>query len=167
MKRFVLLSIILLFFVFPKSVFAVCPVCTVAVAGGLGISRWLGIDDSVTGIWIGGIILSSGFWLSDWIRKKDWKVPYPDVLSIGLFFLLVIPPLYWADMIGSEGNVLWGFDKIIFGTTLGSLIFLGSVNADKWLRTVNEDKVFVYYQKVIIPVFSLTLGSYVLYLITR
>ena len=25
---------------------AICPVCTVAVGAGIGLSRWLGIDDS-------------------------------------------------------------------------------------------------------------------------
>jgi len=65
-----------LFLVFPAKVYAVCPICTVAVGAGLGISRWLGIDDSVTGLWIGGLILSSGLWLADWIGKKGWRVPY-------------------------------------------------------------------------------------------
>ena len=83
---------------------AVCPICTVAVGAGLGISRWLGIDDSVTGVWIGGLILSSGLWLADWIGKKGWRVPYKEAVSVGLFFLFVIPPLYWGKMIGISGN---------------------------------------------------------------
>lgn len=32
---------------------AVCPVCTVAVGTGVGLSRWLGVDDTITGLWLG------------------------------------------------------------------------------------------------------------------
>lgn len=147
-------------------VHAVCPVCTVAVGAGLGISRWLGIDDSVTGIWIGGLVLSSGLWLADWIGKKGWKVPYKETVSVGLFFLFIIPPLYWVKMIGLSGNTLWGVDKVLLGTVIGSAVFLSGVWLDKWLRTTNNDRVYVYYQKVIIPVFLLSIASFVFYLIT-
>jgi len=146
--------------------YAVCPICTVAVGAGLGISRWLGIDDSVADIWIGGLILSSRLWLADWIGKKGWKVPYKEVASVVLLFLFVIPPLYWMKMIGLGGNTLWGVDKLLLGTVIGSVVFLFGVWFDKWLRTTNQNKVYVYYQKVIIPVFLLSLVSFVFYLIT-
>lgn len=166
MIRFIPLFSLLFLFLFPTSAHAVCPVCTVAVAGGLGISRWLGIDDAVTGIWIGGLILSSGLWLSDWIDKKGWKIPQKELVSVVIFFLFVIPPLYWAKMIGLPDNTLWGVDKVVLGTVIGSVLFMCGVWIDKWLRTTNEGKVYVYYQKVIAPVFLLTLGSFILYLIT-
>ncbi|PJE62318.1 hypothetical protein COU88_05650, partial [Candidatus Roizmanbacteria bacterium CG10_big_fil_rev_8_21_14_0_10_39_6] len=127
----------------------------------------IGIDDSVTGIWIGGLILSSGLWLADWIGKKGWKVPHKELVSVVLFYLFVIPSLYWAKMVGLASNTLWGVDKLILGTVVGSILFIVGVRFDKWLRTINEGKVYVYFQKVIIPVFLLTLGSFVLYLITN
>ena len=65
---------------FIKPVQAVCPVCTVAVGAGVGISRLIGIDDSITGVWIGGLIISSGLWMGDFIRKKKWKIPIPEIL---------------------------------------------------------------------------------------
>ena len=160
------LSAAAFFLVTTTRVEAVCPVCTVAVAGGLGISRFLGIDDSVTGIWVGGLILSSGLWLADWIGKRGWNVPQKEVVSTGLFLLMVIPPLYWAEMIGLHGNTLWGVDKVLLGTAVGTAVFLGGVAVDKWLRTTNEGRVYVYYQKVIVPVFLLSLVSFAFYLIT-
>lgn len=165
MKKIMALALILVL-AFPTQAQAVCPICTVAVAGGLGISRWLGIDDSVTGVWIGGLIFSSGLWLADWIGKRGWKVPFKEIVSIGLFFLFVIPPLYVAKMVGVAGNTLWGIDKVVLGTVVGSLLFMFGVWLDTWLRTTNDGRVYVYYQKVIAPVFLLTLGSFVLYLIT-
>lgn len=158
---------VLAFFFMTNQAQAVCPICTVAVAGGLGISRWLGIDDAVTGVWIGGLVLSSAFWLSDFIRKKNWKIPYPDLVSIVIFYLLVIPPLYWANYIGLPNNSLWGVDKVLLGTILGSVAFLSGMGIDKGLRKINDDKQFVYFQKVIMPVFMLTLISFGLFLITK
>ena len=43
---------------FAKKALAVCPICTVAAATGIGFSRWLGIDDTITGLWIGGLTVS-------------------------------------------------------------------------------------------------------------
>lgn len=148
-------------------VYAVCPVCTVAVGTGLGISRYLGIDDSVTGIWVGGLILSSGLWLSDWIGKRGWKLPYKEVVSVGLFYLFVIPTLYWSKMIGVPGNTLWGVDKVFLGTSIGSAVFISGVLLDRYLRKLNQGKVFIYYQKVIIPVLLLSIASFFFYTITK
>jgi hypothetical protein len=164
---FGLLLTLMVFLFTATQAHAVCPICTVAVGAGLGISRWLGIDDTVTGIWIGGLILSSGLWLADWIGKKGWKVPYKEAISVGLFFLFVIPPLYWGKMIGLAGNTLWGIDKVLLGTVIGSVIFLLGVWFDKWSRMTNGDKVYIYYQKVIIPVFLLSLVSFIFYIITN
>ena len=151
---------------FSKPVQAVCPVCTVAVGAGVGISRLIGIDDSITGVWIGGLIISSGLWMADFIRKKQWKIPILEILSILLMLLFVIPPLYWSNMIGITNNTLLGIDKIIFGSVIGSLIFFLGVGIDKLLRSINNNKVYIYYQKVIVPVLLLSITSLFLYFIT-
>ena len=150
---------------FVKQIEAVCPVCTVAVGAGVGVSRIIGIDDTITGIWIGGLIISSGLWMADFIRKKNWKIPFPEFLSIMLMTLFVIPSLYWTKLIGVAGNLFLGIDKIIFGIITGSLIFFLGVFIDKFLRKINNDKVFIYYQKVIIPVLLLSITSLILFLL--
>ena len=113
-----ILSILTAYLATTTQVQAVCPVCTVAVGAGLGISRLIGIDDSVTGLWIGGLILSSGLWLADFLKKRKLKLPFPELISILLMIIFVIPPLYWSKIIGLQGNSLWGVDKIILGTIL-------------------------------------------------
>ncbi len=166
MNKIITVFILLGFLFIAPSVQAVCPLCTVAVGAGLGVSRVIGIDDSVTGVWIGGLILSSGLWMADFIRKKNWSVPSPEVLSTLLMALFVIPPLYLSKMIGVEGNSLWGIDKLLLGTIIGLIAFLFGVRIDKALRRANKDKVYIYYQKVIVPVFLLSVISLALYLIT-
>lgn len=78
----------LLLFIFPKTTLAVCPLCTVAVGTGLGFSRFLGIDDVITGIWMGGLIVSSALWFSAWLEKKNYKIPYRDFFLCFCFFCL-------------------------------------------------------------------------------
>lgn len=150
----------------PSAIQAVCPLCTIAVGAGLGLSRWLGIDDTITGVWIGGLLLSSSFWLASFAQSRNWRYLSNRAISAFLFYVLTLPPLYLAKMIGMPDNTFFGIDKLLLGTLLGSLVFYFAVKLDLLIREKNEDKVLIYYQKVIIPVFLLSLLSYVFYLST-
>ena len=154
---------------FTNTAYAVCPVCTVAVGAGLGISRALGIDDAVTSVWIGGLILSMSFWLIDWLRKKkkleigNWKL---EILVIIIMYLLTLLPLWYGKYIGRPNNTLWGTDKILFGTFAGSIAFMIGKWADQKIREKKGKQLFVY-QKVVFPVSALLLTSIFLELIVR
>lgn len=173
MKKLAIFFLFLLgFLTFPNKVLAVCPVCTVAVGAGLGISRALGIDDAVTSVWIGGLLLSISFWSADWLKKKNFKFTkdlkeYTLVfLSFVLWTLLTLVPLYYSHLIGRVGNTLWGVDKVVLGTVIGSIVFLFAVLLDRKLRSV-YGKQFFNYQKVIFPVVFLLITSTIMYLITK
>lgn len=166
MKLLTSLLSFLIFLIFAPKVQAVCPICTIAVGAGLGFSRYLGIDDTVTGLWVGALILSSALWTANWLKSKTWNIPHKTAFSIILFYLLTIPPLYWTDMIGNELNKFWGVDKILLGTIVGSLVFTGGYFLDKYLRSINEGKVFVYFQRVICPVLLLSITSVIFFFIT-
>lgn len=145
-----------------------CPVCTVTVIAGLGISRFLGIDDLITSFWIGAFILSFSFITIDWIHKKWPYLPFTFYClpTFVLMYLLVLIPLKWNGSIGIAWNKLWGIDKIILGTFIGSIVFLISVWADKFQRK-RFKKIFFPFQKVIFPMVSLIIVSLAFYLITR
>ena len=51
---------------------AVCPICVVAIGAGLGLSRWLGVDDLVSSVWIGAFLLTLVIWTIHWLKKKNW-----------------------------------------------------------------------------------------------
>jgi hypothetical protein len=141
-----------------------CPLCTVAVAGGLGLSRWLGIDDTISGIWVGGIIISSSFWFINWLtaKKPKWNVDSYQLVIVLAFYILVLGPLYYYDIIGHPFNTIFGIDKLIFGTALGSLGFLGGSWIDKKVRKAKGKQLF-NYQKVVFPVGTLAILSLGLY----
>jgi len=150
-----------------KPTFAVCPLCTVAVGAGVGLCRYLGIDDTISGVWIGGLIVSAALWLADFLRKKRiLKSKTAEILSLIFFYLLTLPFLSWLKIIGWPGNSLWGMDKIVLGILSGSLVFLLAVFTDRFLRRLNKGKILFYYQKVVIPLLFLALLSLIFYKIT-
>ncbi len=120
----------------------------------------------ITGLWIGGLIVSSGLWLADWLAKKNFRLPFKKIFSFSLFYFMVIPFLYWFNLIGHPSNLLWGIDKMILGIIVGSIVFLFSIWFDSWLRKINNNHIIFYYQKVIIPIFWLSVVSFIFYLIT-
>jgi len=167
-------------------VYAVCPICTVAVGAGLGLSRYLGIDDAVSSIWIGGLTLSMAFWLIDWVEKRKIKAltkpvfikPFEGLFTdeelaiysksavsvsiIILMYALVLIPLKYSGFIGQPLNTILGIDKIVFGTVIGSAAFIIGMWTDKKIRQVRGKQLFTY-QKVVFPLISLVIGSLVVY----
>ena len=163
-----ILSLVLfsfIFFSFAKPAMAMCPVCTVAVGAGLGFSRYLGIDDTITGVWIGGLFASSTMWLIGWLEKKNIKIWWSKLLAyLGMYGLLALS-FYFLDVVGHPTNQLWGIDKVVLGTVLGSLIFVGFAKLHLYLKKRNGDKVFFPFQKVIFTYGSLVLLTVVFYLL--
>jgi len=166
-KRFGLfffLTLPITLLIFAKTAYAVCPVCTVAVGAGLGLSRWLNIDDAVSSVWIGGLILSSSFWLSSWAdKKKSFKSKNVNQFLITfLMYAVILIPLWFTKILGHPLNTIFGIDKILFGTFVGSIAFLLGVWADKKVRSL-KGKQLISFQKVLFPVISLLIASFLIY----
>ena len=52
----------------PGSAQAVCPLCVVAIGAGLGLSEYLGIDDTISGSWIGAMLIATAWWNINWFN---------------------------------------------------------------------------------------------------
>jgi hypothetical protein len=170
MKKLItfLTSIFLFLFVPIFPAYAQCPVCTLAVGAGLGLSRYLGIDDAVSGIWAGAFVISFSLWFAGWLKKKNYKFlkfikeKYLTYLSVIAWALLTYIPLWKAGIIGHPFNIIWGIDKLIFGSVVGAGVFLLSLYADRKVRKIKGGKLFSF-QKVIIPVSFLTAASLLMF----
>jgi len=163
--KFLPASILLAFT--PFSAYAVCPVCVVAVGAGVGFSRWLGIDDSITGIWIGGLTLSIIIWNMNWFQRKNIKFPLRNILTFLAYYVLILVSLRWSNFIGHPINKLWGIDKILLGMTVGTIFFALGNFYYAYLKNKNNGHGYFPFQKVVIPVASLLLISFVFYIITK
>ncbi len=153
-------------FAFAANSKAVCPVCTVAVGAGLGLSRYLGIDDAVSGVWLGGLILSLSLWSTNWLKKKDFKLPHLALFSLVLWLAITLIPLILSGVIGHPYNTIYGIDKLIFGVFTGILVFLLSIKADKKVRQIRGKQMFDY-QKVVFPIIFLLTASIIMFTITK
>jgi len=165
----ILASLLLLPFFFTTPVNAVCPLCTVAVGAGVGLSRSLGIDDSIVGVWIGGFLISSSLWLAGWIQKKKFAKKVSSwvwsLASIVLMYAFVLIPMKISGLIGVAENTLFSIDKVLLGIILGSIMFFLGSKLHTFLQNKNKGKVYFPYQRVVIPMATLLLTTIILYFV--
>lgn len=169
-KFFSFLMVPVIFLLSPANTYAVCPVCTVAVVGGLGLSRFLGIDDSISGVWVGGLLLSVSIWTVDWITKKGYlkkliKEVNSKVLVLVTYaslYAITFIPMFATNFIGHPVNKIMGIDKLVFGSIVGTAAFILGVYADTKERKIKGKQLF-QFQRVVFPVVALILSSIILY----
>jgi len=145
----------------------VCPVCVVAIGAGLGMSRWFGIDDLITSIWIGATLYALTSWTLSYMKKKNWSFQDDGIVITLLYIALTYIPLYYYGIIGITGNTLWGLDKIIVGSIIGTCALVLAHWLQLWLKKQNGGKVYFYYQKVIIPFLALVLTSLITWILIK
>lgn len=149
--------------IFVKSVYATCPVCIVAVGGGLWIADKLGVDELIASIWIGALVTAMAIALAD--KWRRFKLPKPKISWTIIFYLLTLLTLQINGNLNNPYCKIWGVCKIWLGVTIGTIVFWLGVLLDKWLRSQNNNRVFFPFQKVAMPVLTTLVASVVFYLL--
>jgi len=162
MKKIIFISALTVL-VYPMIAFAVCPVCTVAVGTGLGLAEWLGIDDSISGLWIGALIVSMSLWTIKWLDKKGIRFKGRKVSVFAAYYLIVVGPLWIKGTIGHPLNTVCGVDKLLLGIISGSILFAAGAIFHDYLRRRNGGKSHFKGQKIALPVSLLMIASAILY----
>jgi len=151
----------------PTSAYAICPVCVGGVAAGLGLAKFLGIDDLITGLWLGAMLVAITMLTEEWFAKKGWlqKLGKLRLVLIALITIgSVIYPLYSLDYINFHfDHVLWGIDKLLIGPAFGMLGFVSGYFLDAQIKRNNSGKARFPFQRVIVPVgiiWLLTVAGY-------
>ena len=146
---------------------AVCPVCTIAVGASLGLSRWVGVYDTISGLWIGGLIVSTTLWTYSWMKKRHYTFP-GDLLVVALvYYTSILIPLYYTEILGHPLNKIWGIDKLIFGLAVGSIFFLAGDLTYAFLKKRHGGRAYFAFQKIVMPILPLALLTVVFYFVTR
>ena len=163
------LSIFGLNLLFAKQALAVCPICTIAVGAGVGLSRWLGIDDSITGLWIGGLTVSMITWTLSWFDKKNIHFRGRALVTIIGYYLLIVVPLYFMGIMGNPLNTICdcGLDKLLIGIVVGSIAFWFGAEWYFNLKEKNGGHAYFPFQKVVMPVSPLIIMSLIFYFLTK
>lgn len=166
-KKIAAISSFILFFFFSMTSFAVCPLCTIIVGAGVGLDRYLGVDDTISGIWIGGLLVSLIIWTIDWMNRKKYRFFGRKILITGLYYGLVFIPFYMSGFIGNPINKLWGVDKLVLGTIFGSIFFLMGAIKYELVKAKNKGHAQFPFQKIVMPVVPLIILSILFYFITQ
>jgi hypothetical protein len=146
---------------------AVCPVCTVAVTTGVGLSRWLGVDDSITGVWLGGLIVSLIIWSINWMEDRGIRFQGRGLVTALSYYLLVCAPLYVGGILGHPNNTLFGIDKLALGMAAGSGAFCLGAWLYERLKEKNLGRANFPFQKVVMPVTPLIVLTAIFYFLSK
>jgi len=160
-------TLISTFLLLARSAHAICPVCVVAVGAGVGIAEEFGVDDTIVGLWVGALIVAMAWWTVNWLRKKDWCFKGCGSLTFLSYYLLTLVPLYYSGVIGKALNKIWGMDKLLLGVLVGSVLFYLGTNFHFYLKSKNNERVYFPFQKVVLNLVILILGSGIFYLLTN
>ncbi|HNY25304.1 MAG TPA: hypothetical protein PKJ33_02025 [Alphaproteobacteria bacterium] len=157
MRKYLLFIVCALLFI--PAAYAVCPVCTVAVGAGLEGARLIGVDDVITGIWAGGLMLSVFFWTAGWLKKRGvnsvlWQIIVPFV-----FYYVLLAGVYLMPGIKFGANRLWGMDKFMLGTIVGTVAFYFGARWYAKIKKNNDGHAKFAFQKVIVPLSFLLVAT--------
>jgi hypothetical protein len=140
-----------------------CPICTVGLAAGVGLSRWLKVDDVISGLWIGALILVLSIWTFNWLLKKKDKKPFWILLVCIIFwYLLTFIPFHYMGLLDTTCQKILGLNRLVFGGGLGIIIATIALKIEGFARKGEEKKRLFPFQKVIIPTVILLITSIIL-----
>ena len=165
------------------SVMAHCPLCTTGAAVGLGFARAYGVDDSIVGLFIGALVVSSALWFNKWLKKKI-SFPLQESLLVVISFLLIAVPFYFAGLITNFAMVMsmpemhgmtglgvfgladFGVDKLLFGMIIGTLSLWAIFTLSDSIKK-KRGKVLFSYQGMIFMLLTLALLSLIFWSLTK
>ena len=145
-----------------------CPLCVAGAVVGVTLTRWIGIDDSITGVWIAALLGAMSFWFYSWlIGKKIEKInKYKSVLK-PLIYILVWGTTLWSFykfQLIIRMTQIFGLDKLTFGMLTGGILFYLVDIGDNFLIR-KAGKVYFPYQRVIMSLGSMVILSLVIYIL--
>ena len=151
---------------FLKEVSAHCPLCTGAVVAGAIGAKYLGLDITILGIFVGAFAISLGLWIS---RKIKNYFKYQSTLILtSSFFLTIAPSLaFIKDMtyISLLSKVFF-VNKLLIGSIIGALVTLLAYKIHNHIK-LKHGKVLFPYQGIVLTVLLLILSSIPVYFIFK
>jgi len=135
------------------------PLCAIGIAGGLWLSKLLGIDDITLGLWIGALILSVSVQLNKFLIKKGKNFRFSFGIILVASWLLSFLPI-WTKLNWEPASLFCWLPRVISGSLIGMIILFVSDWLDNIiLKKFHQDKVYFPYQRVIIPLIALIIIS--------
>lgn len=144
-----------------------CPLCIVGAGAGLSLSRLLGIDDSIAGVWMAALLGAIAFWTYSSLSKK-WRFPFSKpLIYIGLFGLTIWSFYSFNDfaiskynfvLINTHAGQIFGLDKLTFGIVTGGILFYLVDIIDDFIIK-RHGRVYFPFQRIIVSLGSMLVWS--------
>lgn len=164
-RPLVLLAALGLFIIiFVPSVMAHCPLCTGATIVGVSLTRAMGWDDSIVGVFVGGMIISTALWTDKALKKRNIGVKGNQNLRlislIALMTILTLVTFYYAGLFGKGNSYrIWGMESILFGSISGGVLSLAAFYFSNHLKNKNGGKTLFNYQTLVLSLGALILNA--------
>ena len=159
----VLSLLLLVVFTFPALANPACAVCTIAVGASLELARYLGVDDSVVGMWAGAFLALLGYWLIKWFDRKKWYFQGRDFILIASS-VAMIGFMYVNQMEYRPYPILiFYMDPFLFSAIAGAVVLVCSSEFYQWMKRRNGGRAHFPFEKVVVPVAALALLNLVFY----
>lgn len=150
-----------LLFASASGVSAHCPLCAAGAGAGLTLSRWLGVDDSITGIWLAAFLAAISLWFSGSLKKK--YIPFQNFIIYVAIFGLTLWSFYAFGLINDHAGMIIGLPKLTFGMLLGGIIFYIIEVANQYIIKRNS-KVLFPYQRLVVSLGGMFILSILMYI---
>ena len=164
----VLIAIALIALAFPMQAHAHCPLCVAGAAVGITLTRWVGVDDSITGVWIAALLGATSFWFYSWLLGKKIKFVEKNKLFLKpLIYILVWGSTLWSFykfQLIIRMTQIFGFDKLTFGMLTGGILFYLVDIGDNYLIK-KAGKVYFPYQRIVFSLGGMVLLSFIIYIL--
>src|SRR3989344_2126707 len=167
MKKAFFLFIFLFLILGIKQVSAHCPLCAGAVGAAAVGASYLGIDNSIVGLFVGAFSISTGLWFARKIKKRYFKFQSFSIM-LSSFLFTVIPSAKIVNDLDyiSLFDKIYFLDKILIGSIVGGLITLLALYLHEKIKQING-KVIVPYQGVFLTLILLILSSIPMYFVFK
>jgi len=153
---------------FPAQSFAfvplICDLCTLGVVAGLAVSRYLGVDDSVVGVWIGAVLVALVAMTNAALEKKNVRFAFRDELVALSYVVFTAVSFHYAGVVGIARNTFFRStsifaDKIVVSSIVGAIVLVAASKTYQWLKARNGGRAHFPFEKVALPLAALALAS--------
>ncbi len=144
----------------PPLAHAHCPLCVAGAGAGLSLSRILGIDDSITGIWFAAFLGAMSLWFANTLNKRF--IPMQSFVIYLATFLLTVLSFYKFGLVNEHNGLILNLPKLVFGVVFGGAIFYSTDLINQAIKK-SKGKVLFPYQPIIFSLGAMLLLSFVVF----
>lgn len=167
MKKLLSLLSFLILLLAAQPAKAICPICTVAVGAGVGILHHYGVDDIISGIWIGALAVSISLWTLNWLKRRKINFYFKELVVLASYYLMILGSLWWLKYLWHPLNKIWGIDKLIIGMVIGTIVFFTSALTYYKLKKSNGGHAHFPFEKIVITIGPLIILTVIFYFVTK